>query len=44
MFITDEEIPNGIPCKGVKLGSLTGMGYAIPEDFNDTPNDLREYV
>ncbi len=30
--------------KGVKLGSLVGKGYSIPENFNEPLNDLNEYM
>ncbi|KQS25337.1 hypothetical protein [Dyadobacter sp. Leaf189] len=29
---------------GVVLGSLSGKGYSIPEDFNDPLSDLDEHM
>ena len=29
---------------GVTLGSLSGKGYRIPEDFNDPLSDLENYM
>lgn len=43
MFI--KEYPeNNIHHKGVKIGSLSGKGYNIPDNFNDPLNDLIEYM
>jgi hypothetical protein len=43
MFIPEEE-PNAEPvAQGVRLGSLAGKGYSIPDDFNDPLEDLAEY-
>lgn len=40
MFIKEEsEKPSG-----VKLGSLVGKGYRIPENFNEPLHDLNEYM
>jgi hypothetical protein len=44
MFINDEEKPSATLRKGVRLGSLAGQGYDIPEDFNDPSDDLKEYM
>ena len=44
MFLADEEKQSKTLCKGVKLGSLAGQGYNIPENFNDPLDDLREYM
>jgi hypothetical protein len=43
MFLADEEKTDGVVRKGVKLGSLAGQGYRIPENFNDPLDDLSEY-
>ncbi len=32
------------PKKGVRLGSLAGMGYSIPDDFDEPLDDLKEYM
>lgn len=29
------------PKKGVRLGSLAGMGYSIPDDFNEPPDEFK---
>ncbi len=44
MFISDEETTSGDLRKGVKIGSLAGQGYAIPDDFNDPLDDFKEYM
>ncbi len=43
MFITDENVIRQNTGKGVKLGSLAGKGYAIPDDFNEPLEDLKDY-
>jgi len=30
--------------KGVRLGSLAGKGYSIPDDFNEPLDDLKDYM
>lgn len=35
MFLSDEEKKPIALNKGVKLGSLAGHGYSIPENFNE---------
>ena len=30
--------------KGVRIGSLAGKGYNIPDDFNEPLDDLKEYM
>ena len=44
MFIKEE--PENIENhhKGVKIGSLAGKGYSIPDDFNEPLDDLNEYM
>jgi hypothetical protein len=43
-FVKDE-IPKIKPStKGVKIGSLAGKGYKIPDDFNQQLADLSEYM
>ncbi len=32
------------PPKGVKLGSLAGKGFSIPDDFNEPLDDLKDYM
>ena len=44
MFITEEDEACPLASKGVKLGSLAGKGYAIPDDFNLPLDDLKEYM
>ncbi len=44
MFIKDEALKPESPAKGVKIGSLTGKGYKIPDDFNQPLTDLSEYI
>ena len=44
MFISDEEKTSPNFRKGVNIGSLAGQGYAIPDDFNDPLDDLKEYM
>jgi hypothetical protein len=43
MFIKDEpeKMANH---KRVKIGSLAGKGYNIPDDFNEPLDDLNEYM
>ncbi|MDQ7090491.1 MAG: DUF2281 domain-containing protein [Methylococcales bacterium] len=47
MFI-EEEINKTAPIKqtnkGVKIGSLVGKGYSIPDDFDEPLEDLKEYM
>jgi hypothetical protein len=45
MFIK-EEFAEAIeyPHKGIKIGSLVGKGYGIPDDFNEPLDDLNEYM
>lgn len=45
MFMTDQEQTLEKPFnKGVKIGSLAGKGYSIPDDFNEPLDDLKEYM
>jgi hypothetical protein len=44
MFITEEDKATPLTSKGVKLGSLTGKGYSIPNDFNLPLEDLKDYM
>lgn len=30
--------------KGVRLGSLAGKGYSIPDDFNEPLDELKDYM
>ena len=30
--------------RGVRLGSLAGQGYSIPDDFNAPLDDLKDYM
>lgn len=30
--------------QGVRLGSLEGQGYSIPDDFNEPLEDLKDYM
>jgi hypothetical protein len=43
MFIKEEpeKIDNH---KGLKIGSLAGKGYSIPDDFNELLDDLNKYM
>ena len=43
MFLVDQEKSPSFSKKGVKLGSLAGKGYRIPENFNDPLDDLIDY-
>jgi hypothetical protein len=43
MFIKDEPEQVENQHKGVKMGSLAGKGYSIPDDFNEPLDDLSEY-
>jgi hypothetical protein len=43
MFVEEENFINSKK-KGVKLGSLAGKGYSIPDDFNEPLDDLKEYM
>jgi hypothetical protein len=42
MFITEE--PQKPKKTGVRLGSLVGKGYSIPDDFNEPLDDLKDYM
>ncbi|CAG1022093.1 hypothetical protein DOJK_01437 [Patescibacteria group bacterium] len=42
MFIKEQS--NNNQHTGVKIGSLSGKGYSIPDDFNEPLNDLAEYM
>lgn len=45
IFLTDENEEEKPIERGVrKIGSLAGMGYSIPDDFNDPLDDLKEYM
>ena len=45
MFMTEQEqTPPKSLHKGVKIGSLAGKGYNIPDDFNEPLDDLKEYM
>lgn len=44
MFLADEEKKPDSWRKGVRLGSLAGQGYRIPDDFNNPLSDLDEYL
>ena len=45
MFISEQESQADKPFhKGVKIGSLAGKGYNIPDDFNESLDDLKEYM
>jgi len=35
--------PQKTPAKGVKIGSLAGKGYRLPDNFNEPVTDLSEY-
>ncbi len=43
MFLEDES-EEPIKKKGVKIGSLAGKGYSIPDDFNEPLDDLKDYM
>ena len=43
MFVEDENAVIIPKKKGVTLGSLSGMGYSIPDDFNEPLDDLKDY-
>lgn len=42
VFAEDETSPS--EQKGVRIGSLAGKGYNIPDDFNEPLDDLKEYM
>jgi hypothetical protein len=45
MFINEQESQSIENLhKGVKIGSLAGQGYNIPDDFNEPLDDLKEYM
>ncbi|OUD13048.1 hypothetical protein [Thioflexithrix psekupsensis] len=44
MFVKDETARIDSSTKGVKIGSLAGKGYQIPDDFNQPLTDLSEYI
>jgi hypothetical protein len=43
VVFTDEENSTSEK-KGVRIGSLAGKGYNIPDDFNEPLDDLKEYM
>lgn len=44
MFLTEEQIAAKPVHRGVKIGSLEGKGYSIPDDFNEPLDDLKDYM
>lgn len=44
MFIKEEPNKTKKSIKGVKIGSLAGKGFSIPDDFNEPLADLNEYM
>jgi len=44
MFLTEEQSATKPVHKGVKIGSLAGKGYSIPDDFNEPLDDLKDYM
>ncbi|MCC5945523.1 MAG: hypothetical protein JJT94_11360 [Bernardetiaceae bacterium] len=42
MFV--EETSKKPKTRGVRLGSLAGKGYSIPDDFNAPLDDLKDYM
>lgn len=44
MFMEEVETLPKSKKKGVKLGSLAGKGYNIPDDFNEPLADLKDYM
>ena len=44
MFVEEENTFASSKKKGVTLGSLEGMGYSIPDDFNEPLDDLKDYM
>ena len=43
-FLTDGNEEEKPVKKGVRIGSLAGKGYSIPDDFNEPLDDLKEYM
>ena len=44
MFMEEVEALPKNKKKGVKLGSLAGKGYRIPDNFNEPLDDLKDYM
>lgn len=44
MFMEEVETLPKKKKKGVRLGSLAGHGYSIPDDFNEPLDDLKDYM
>lgn len=44
MFIKEESAKPEQQHTGVRIGSLAGKGYDIPDDFNEPLDDLKEYM
>jgi hypothetical protein len=46
MFITEDNPVNPVIVveKGIRIGSLVGKGYSIPDDFNAPLDELKEYM
>ena len=44
MFLKEEVEEIKQQTKGVKIGSLSGKGYRIPDEFNEPLSDLNEYM
>jgi hypothetical protein len=46
LFLNEEPLPIAIKPvhNGVKIGSLAGKEYGIPDDFNKPLDDLKEYM
>ena len=44
MFLPEENKESNAKKQGVRIGSLAGKGYSIPDDFNDPLDDLKDYM
>jgi len=46
MFLPEENNDKEPHAKkqGVRIGSLAGKGYSIPDDFNEPLDDLKDYM
>jgi len=44
MFLPEENKELDTKKQGVRIGSLAGKGYGIPDDFNDPLDELKDYM
>lgn len=43
-LVAQKQFPEKKINKGVRIGSLTGKGYSVPDDFDEPLDDLKDYM